>query len=320
MDNELPLVSIITPSLNQGSYIEETILSVKNQTYKEIEYIVIDGGSTDETLDILRKYSDSLTWISEPDKGQSDAINKGWRMSKGKIIAYLNSDDTYMPWAVETAVKFFTEHPYIAIVYGDCNIINEHGNVLGRLPGTAFNLADLICGECMIPQPTAFLRRQVIQDIGLLDVNLYMSMDFDLWIRTGLKFKVEYIPKVLANFRMCPGTKSVDELLKFCDDDSYVLNKLFADPELPKQIRDLKRRAYSGIQLKIGIRYHSLPQMKEARKHFMKAFMLYPLNFLKSPWPAGYLITSFLGAKATEIIVKYKRKLQSSYHQDKCHE
>src|SRR4030042_2589290 len=138
MDNELPLVSIVTPSYNKARFIEETILSVKNQTYPRIEHIIIDGGSTDGTLDIIRKYSDSLTWISEPDKGQSDAINKGWKMSKGEILAYLNADDTYMPRAVETAVKFLADNMDVGLVYGECNIINEHGKVIGKYVADEF--------------------------------------------------------------------------------------------------------------------------------------------------------------------------------------
>lgn len=111
MDKELPLVSIVTPSYNKGCFIEETILSVKNQTYPYIEHIVMDGGSTDGTLDILRKYANNITWLSEPDEGQSDAINKGWRRAKGQILGWLNADDTYMPWAVQTAVEFLAENP-----------------------------------------------------------------------------------------------------------------------------------------------------------------------------------------------------------------
>ena len=132
MPQELHLVSIVTPSLNQGRFIEETILSIKNQSYPNIEHIIVDGGSTDNTLDIIKKYDGTynMRWLSEPDEGQSDAINKGWKMSKGEIIAYLNSDDTYMPRAVETAVKFLTEHPDISMVYGGFNYIDEHGEVI----------------------------------------------------------------------------------------------------------------------------------------------------------------------------------------------
>ena len=132
--NDHPLVSIITPSFNKGPYIEETLQSVRNQTYPHIEHIVIDGGSTDETLPILEKYSGDIVWISEPDKGQSDAINKGWRRSHGEIIVYLNADDTYLPDAVEIAVNYFLQHPETGMIYGDGILSDEKGRFLRNLP------------------------------------------------------------------------------------------------------------------------------------------------------------------------------------------
>ena len=164
MKEELPLVSIVTPSYNKGRFIEETILSIKNQTYPQIEHIIIDGGSTDNTIDIIKKHEGTynMQWISEPDKGQSDAINKGWRMAKGEIIAYLNADDTYMPWAVEMAVKHLTKHPDISMVYGDCNIINDHGEVIGQEAAGEFDLKDILWRESMVPQQAVFLRREVL--------------------------------------------------------------------------------------------------------------------------------------------------------------
>src|SRR4030042_1239734 len=134
MNDEDPLVPIVPPSLNKGRFIEETILSIKNQTYPRIEHIVIDGGSTDETLDILRKYGDSLVWISEPDKGMYDASNKGITMAKGEILGWLMADDTYMPWAVETAVRFLVENPDVVMVYGKCPFIDANGKVLREFP------------------------------------------------------------------------------------------------------------------------------------------------------------------------------------------
>jgi len=309
MGNDKPLVSIATPSYNKGRFIEETILSVKNQTYPRIEHIVIDGGSTDGTLDILRKYDNSIIWISEPDKGQSDAINKGWRMSKGEILGWINADDTYMPWAVEIAVKYLSEHPDVHMVYGRCSVMDEYGKVQGRGDGTRFNLSDLICGRNMVPQPTVFFRRQVLDTIGYLDSNLHMAMDADLWIRIGLKLKIEYIDQLLANFRLCPGTKSVEEPYKFAIDRFYMLDKLFSDPALPEEIGELKRRAYSGIHLMSGTYHHHLRHMKEARKHFIEALILYPPNFLTSPCIFGYFVTSFLGAAATDEVAWFKRKL-----------
>jgi glycosyltransferase involved in cell wall biosynthesis len=304
-----PLVSIVTPSYNKGRFIEETILSVKNQTYPHIEHIVMDGGSTDGTLDILKKYSNNLIWISEPDKGQADAINKGWKMAKGEILAYLNADDTYMPWAVETAIKFLEQNPDLDMVYGDCNIIDEQGTVIDRYPSTEFDLIKLVSSQNMIPQPTVFFRRRVLDNVGYLDTNLHLAMDYDFWIRIALKSRIRYIPKVLANFRLCAGTKTVEQSPKWTDDLLYTLDKLFSTPALPKEIQALKRKAYSNVHLWGAIQYHSLGQMRESRKHLVKAMMVYPQFFFSKPWPSFYLATSFLGSSGAKIILKWARRL-----------
>jgi len=305
-----PLVSIVTPSYNKGRFIEETILSVKNQTYPHIEHIVIDGGSTDGTLDILRKYSNNPIWISEPDRGQSDAVNKGWKMAKGEILAYLNADDTYMPWAVETAVKYLVEHPDVDMIYGKCNLINEDGMVTGQYPylSAESDLAKLICSPFIIPQPTVFFKRQVLDTTGYLDTDLHMAMDYDLWIRIGLKCKIEYIPEVLANFRVCPGTKTVDQTYKFLDDHSRILNALFSDPELPQEVKNLKWWAYSHLHVLSGSYYYSSGQRQKARKHFLKALIWHPVGLFKDRLILFYLFRSFFGAKATKAIMDCRRK------------
>jgi glycosyltransferase involved in cell wall biosynthesis len=281
---DLPLVSIVTPSYNKGTFIEETILSVKKQTYPNIEHIVVDGGSTDGTLDILRKYSDSLIWISEPDKGQSDAINKGWKMAKGEILAYLNADDTYRPWAVEVAVTYLLEHPDAGMVYGNCDLIDEHSNITGPYLQPRYDFVELLCGWCMIAQPTAFLRRQVIDEVGYLDTALHMAMDYDLWIKVGFKFEITHIPKVLANFRMCPGTKSVDSGHAFVDDHLAILNKVFSDPELPRKWRRLERRAYSGAHFIHTVHHVSQRQISQALPQAAAAMRLHPQYFLVACW------------------------------------
>ncbi len=208
--NEMePLVSIITPSYNQGKFIEETLTSVLSQDYPNIEYIIVDGGSRDGTLDILKKYGHRLVWISEPDQGQSDAINKGFRMAKGEIVAWLNADDIYLPGAVKEAVSHFLSHPDAMMIYGEGYEIDEGSSIKGVFPATQrFDLWKLIYVWDYILQPTVFFKRSLLDQVGFLDTNLNWCMDWDLWIRIGKKFKIDYVPMVLAKSRVYPGAKT----------------------------------------------------------------------------------------------------------------
>jgi len=303
-----PIVSVVTPSYNKVAFIEETILSIRNQTYPHIEHIVVDGGSTDGTLDILRRYEDKLKWISEPDKGQSDAINKGWRMAKGQILAYLNADDTYMPWAVESAVRCLSDNPDAGMIYGQCSIIDQHGQVTGQYTREDFNMKRLLCCSCFIAQPTVFIRREVLNEVGYLDTNLYMAMDLDFWIRIALKYRVKYLTRLLANYRFCPGTKTADELYRNEADHLHILEKLFANPSLPTDLRRIKRAAYANVYLMAGIHKHTVRDMKSARKHLITALRFQPQLILTNRWLSGYLITTFLGSRATDLLVGWIRR------------
>jgi hypothetical protein len=202
-------VSIITPSFNQGRFIRQTIESVLNQDYENLEYIVIDGGSTDETLNILREYQDRLKWISEPDRGQADAINKGFKMATGDIVAWLNSDDTYEPGAVSAVIPYFKENPDIALIYGEGNIINKNDEKVSRFENTIpFNLWVLIHVWDYIMQPAAFFRKDALEQAGYLDTELYWTMDWDLWLKLAMKHDVLYINTLLANSREYTETKT----------------------------------------------------------------------------------------------------------------
>lgn len=205
--NTLPLVSIITPSLNQGRFIRQTIESVLAQDYPRLEYLVMDGGSTDETIEILRSYGDRLTWRSAPDRGQADAVNAGARLAQGEVIGWLNSDDTYQPGAVKAAVEHLTAHPDTAMVYGDAHYIDEYNSVIGTYPTEDFDL-ERLAHTCFICQPTAFFCRSMIEAIEGLDANLQYCMDYDLWIRLGRRFPLKRIPGFLANTRQYPQTKT----------------------------------------------------------------------------------------------------------------
>lgn len=207
-----PLVSVITPSFNQAEFIEETIKSVLSQDYPNIEYLVIDGGSTDNTLRILEKHSDGIRWISETDKGQADAVNKGFKIAKGEIVGWLNSDDTYCPGAICKAVKAFLANPGTSMVYGNAYFIDREGAHTGKYPAQPFDLRHL-ADVCFICQPTVFLNSKVIKKVGMLDASLQTCMDFDYWIRIGKKYdpsKIIYLHKeFLANSRMYGENKSL---------------------------------------------------------------------------------------------------------------
>ncbi|MCX6000590.1 MAG: glycosyltransferase family 2 protein, partial [Chloroflexi bacterium] len=155
-----PTVSIITPSFNQASFIEETIRSVLLQNYPALDYLVIDGGSNDGTVEILRRYEPWLRWVSEPDQGQTDAINKGLRLAKGSVLAYLNSDDTYLAGTIHAVVEHFQAHPEDGLVYGDCYAVNTDGIAYGTIKGHPFNLRRMIMRGEFVPQQAAFWSRQ----------------------------------------------------------------------------------------------------------------------------------------------------------------
>lgn len=198
-----PLVSIITPVLNGRKYLEACIESVLTQSYPYIEHFFVDGGSTDGTFDILAsyqaKYPDRIRFISEQDKGGGDAWNKGWRMAKGEIFGWLGSDDVSEPDAIQTVVEFFRAKQDAYFVFGDCNIINERGEVIGKSPTKDFDLEEAINDNCYIPAPSAFYKREVIEKVGLLDPRVF---ELDYWIRVGKVFQIYRVEKVLSNFRI----------------------------------------------------------------------------------------------------------------------
>jgi glycosyltransferase involved in cell wall biosynthesis len=209
----LPLVSIVTPSFNQARFLPATLESVLNQTYPNIEYIVIDGGSTDGSVAVLEQYGDQLAyWVSEPDKGQTDAINKGFARANGEILAWLNSDDTYQPEAVAQAVTLLRQNPQLGLVYGEANFIDEHGNVIGRFPAAQTDYLRMRRGYVHIPQQAAFWRADLWRQVGPLDDSLYFAMDYDLWLRLAKISRVRYFPdRVWANFRLHGDSKTIAE-------------------------------------------------------------------------------------------------------------
>ncbi|MEA2007831.1 MAG: glycosyltransferase family 2 protein, partial [Chloroflexota bacterium] len=198
-----PLVSIITPSYNQAHFLEATIRSVIAQDYPRVEHIIVDGGSTDGSLEVIERYESQLAaWVSEPDEGQTDAINKGFAMAQGEILAWLNSDDVYQPNAVSEAVEFLQKHPEVGMVYGDTNFIDEEGQTLGKFNAQQTSYQRLRRGGVYIPQPAAFWRASLWEAVGPLDPSFYFAMDYDLWVRFAKVTELRYVPRLWAKFRV----------------------------------------------------------------------------------------------------------------------
>ncbi len=235
----LPLVSIITPSFNQGRFLESTIRSVLDLDYPRVEYLVIDGGSSDETTAIIQKYAAHLSyWVSEPDRGQAHAINKGLRRARGDILGWLNSDDLLLPDAVSRAADVFQREPQIDVVYSRLERINQAGE---RIPTPTlpkdtleFSLKELL-GECIVNQPGAFWRRSIMSRAGLLDESLQYAMDYEYWARLALEgAQFRRLPQVSARFRLSPTSKTVAHASEHAQEQLAVLAGLSTRPDLPE--------------------------------------------------------------------------------------
>lgn len=204
----LPIVSIVTPSFNQGQFLRRTIESVLTQDYPRLEYLVLDGGSSDESVSILHSYGERFYWRSQPDGGQSNAINEGLRRTTGEIVTYLNSDDVLLPGALATVVEHFKTNPEWDVVYGNARLIDENDAVLGDYPTAPFAF-DRLLEDCCICQPAAFWRRRTMERVGLLDEALHYAMDYEYWMRVARAGGVfGHVPEVLASSRMHSATKT----------------------------------------------------------------------------------------------------------------
>lgn len=212
MDEKSPLVSIVTPSYNQSEYLEQTLQSVLNQEYPHVEYIVIDGGSTDGSTEIIKRYAHQLAyWVSEPDEGQTDAINKGFANAHGDIFAWLNSDDLYRPGAVADVVAYFRDHPEVGMVYGNADYIDDNGEIIGCFPAAQTDYKRLRRGYVHIPQQAAFFRARLWQMVGPLDPSFYFALDYDLWVRIASLVPIRHYPHTWAAFRLHRDAKSLTE-------------------------------------------------------------------------------------------------------------
>ena len=207
--NNLPLVSIITPSYNQAFFLEQMLLSIHQQDYPNIEHIVVDGGSTDGTLELLKQHQANVSWLSEPDRGQAEAINKGFRLAKGDFIGWLNCDDLYTPGAIRAIVDYFQTHEEVVLLYGDALAIDEHDLVYGlRINVKPCDFTSLVEQGDFIVQPAVFWRAKLWHILGPLDENLHYTFDYEYWMRAAKNFSLSYVPICLAQERIHANAKT----------------------------------------------------------------------------------------------------------------
>lgn len=306
----MTLVSIITPSFNQSAYLEQTILSVLEQDYPRIEYMVIDGGSKDHSVEIIKKYENKLAWwVSEKDKGQADAINKGFARATGEIIAWLNSDDYYLAGAVSAAVKIFEEYPEVVLVYGNMLAVDENGKTFNTLKYKQLTLEDLLCFQ-IIGQPAVFMRHSALKNVNGLDSTFHFLLDHYLWIQLAQHGKILHVEQTLSAARYHAEAKNRAKAAEFGHEAFRILDVVAKDENLAPVFAKVNRRARASAH-RVDARYlldggkplHSLLA-------WMRALFIHPPTALArmNLFVSAILNLSGLGKLRSAILKKREAK------------
>jgi hypothetical protein len=305
----MPLVSVVTPSYNQAAYLEQAIASVLRQDGTEIEYCVVDGASQDGSQQVIQRVEGQLAWwVSEPDHGQAEAINKGFQRARGEVVAWLNSDDLYLPGAVRTALSVLLANPELGMVYGDAITIDANGRPLNRLSFRQWELSDLL-GFRILCQPAVFMRRSVLERAGYLDPSYHFMLDHHLWIRMACLAPIQFIPQTLAAARQHAEAKNVKQAAGFSLETQRILDWMEAGGEGSSQAPQAQqadlaallrshRRHILGGAARLQARYYlDGEQPATALKYYSRAFWYDPIYASKHWHRMLYAIFTLVGAR-----------------------
>lgn len=303
-----PGISIIIPSYNQARFLEEAILSVLNQGYPELELIIMDGGSTDGSRSIIERYAPRFAhWESQPDRGQSHAINKGFAIASGQIIAWMNSDDIYHPLALKKAAEIFVSHPGSSAVIGECGQMTEDGPLLNVRPAVDFNAERIVKGGMIPGQPAVFLSAEVFKKLGGLREDLNYILDWEYWLRIGFEYpgKEQTVNEILAVERIWSGRKTLEKAGKeSAQERRKVIGDYFERPDLPSHWIDLRALAYSETFWRQGRSQLSENERSSAILSFWKAFKTLP-SFTGLVRLTIYIIGSLIGYNVSNRLAQF---------------
>jgi len=303
-----PLVSIITPSYNQAEYLETTIQSVLAQDYPNLEYIIVDGGSTDGSVEIIQKYKDRISWwISEPDNGQADAINKGFRRAGGEFVAWLNSDDLYLPGAISEAVAVLQPDRTLGMVFGEALTIDANGNPLNRLSFGNWGISQLMRFQ-IICQPAVFMRRSMLAQAGYLDENFHFMLDHHLWLRIADIGRMKHIPQLWAAARHHPAAKNVSLAPNFSAEIYQLLDWMSSQPAFAPQIAADNRRIRGGAHRLAARYYLEGGQNWDALRTYGKSLLCWPSYALQHWHRMAFALASLVKLNNLVDIREFTRR------------
>jgi glycosyltransferase involved in cell wall biosynthesis len=248
-----PVVSIVTPCLNSGRFLHSCLMSVCAQDYPHVEHVVQDGNSTDGSVELLRSFPGNVQWVSEPDGGQADALDKALARIHGDIVLVLNADDELLPGAASWAVEQMQQYPGLSVIYGDVYLMDVDGIVIGEVRGPVYDFPGVFCVEKVIPAQAAFIRVAALQTVGLrADTSLDTCPDYEMFVRLGLRYPMQHVPRFVAKYRYYhrPMDGSAPRTVeRFIRAKETVIQRVLADPETPIAIKQLNRRAKAGLHL-----------------------------------------------------------------------